>query len=133
MALSHILAEIVKYILDIETVQKIIIIIISSCSSSKSSVVFMKYMYHVITLFLWEFFTSVNTDGLQLEFDWQQVSRILLTILADLNNPVALMVSTCVQIYESFCLLLGLWGLFRVLQLQLVSQSPSYSIVFLVL
>ena len=41
-----------------------------------------------------EFFTSVLADGLSLEFEWQQVSRTLLSILAVLNNAVVWMVST---------------------------------------
>ena len=42
----------------------------------------------------WEFFTLVLADGLSLEFERQQVSRTLLSILAVLNNIVAWMVST---------------------------------------
>ena len=42
----------------------------------------------------WEFFTSVLADGLSLEFEWQQVSWTLLSILTVLNNAVVWMVST---------------------------------------
>ena len=40
-----------------------------------------------------EFFTSTLADTLSLEFEWQQVSRTLLSILAVLNNAVFWMVS----------------------------------------
>ena len=49
----------------------------------------------------WEFFTSSNTDGLSLAFEWQQVSRTLLSILIDLNNAIIWMISTCPFISES--------------------------------
>ena len=48
----------------------------------------------VIVVIPWEFFTSANTDSISLRFEWQQVSRTLLNILADLNNAVVWMVST---------------------------------------
>ncbi len=48
----------------------------------------------LLLLLLLEFFTSANADGLSLEFEWQQVSRTLLSILAVLNNVVVWMVST---------------------------------------
>ena len=47
-----------------------------------------------ITVTPLEFFTSVLADGLTLEFEWQQVSRTLLSILAVLNNAVVWMVSS---------------------------------------
>ena len=47
---------------------------------------------------LWEFFTSILADGLSLEFECDskspQVSRILLSILAVLNNAVVWIVSS---------------------------------------
>ena len=43
---------------------------------------------------IWEFFTLALANFFQLEFEWQQVSRTLVRILADLNNPVVWMVST---------------------------------------
>ena len=42
----------------------------------------------------WEFFTSVLADGLSLEFEWQQVSRTLISILAVPNNVLVWMIST---------------------------------------
>ena len=42
----------------------------------------------------WDFLTSELTDSLSLEFEWQQVSKTLLCILADLNNAVIWIVST---------------------------------------
>ena len=48
----------------------------------------------IIIIYLLEFFTSALADGLSLEFEWQQVSRTLLSILAVLNNVVVWMVST---------------------------------------
>ena len=48
-----------------------------------------------------EFFSSALADGFSLEFEWQQVSRTLLSILAILNNVVILMVSTRPLIFKS--------------------------------
>ena len=45
-------------------------------------------------MLLWVFCTLALADGLPLEFQWQQVSSSLLSILTDLNNPVVWMVST---------------------------------------
>ena len=39
------------------------------------------------------FFTSVLADGLSLKFEWSQVSRTLLSILADLSSMVVWMIS----------------------------------------
>ena len=50
----------------------------------------------------WEFFMLALAGGLSLEFDWQQVSGTLLSILADLNNAIVRMVSTCPLISKSF-------------------------------
>ena len=44
--------------------------------------------------FLWVF-TPALTDDFSLEFEWQQVSLTLLSILANLDNPIVWMVSTC--------------------------------------
>ena len=41
-----------------------------------------------------EFFISALADSLSLKFEWQQVSRTLLSILAVLNNAVVWVVST---------------------------------------
>ena len=38
--------------------------------------------------FFWEFFTPASADGLSLEFEWEQVSRTLTSILADFNSAV---------------------------------------------
>ena len=43
---------------------------------------------------MWEFFTQALGDGLALEFEWQQVSRTLLSIPADLKNAVVWMIFT---------------------------------------
>ena len=59
------------------------------------------------------------------------VSRTLLSILADLNNTVIWMVTTQTPNSNSSSPLPTLWGSFQVHQLQLVSQLPSYSLVFL--
>ena len=50
----------------------------------------------LVLLFIYslEFFTSTLADGLSLEFEWLQISRTLLRILAVLNNVVVWMVST---------------------------------------
>ena len=60
-------------------------------------------LHSVITIIVtpWEFFTSALADGLSLETKWQQVSRTLLSILADLNNALVWMVSTRPFIYKS--------------------------------
>ena len=42
----------------------------------------------------WEFFPSALADGLSLKFEWQQVSRTLLSILVNRNNLIFIMVST---------------------------------------
>ena len=65
-----------------------------------------------------EFFTLALADGLSLELVWQQVSRTLLSILADLNNVVVRMVSTCPLISNFPVLLPSFWGFFRAFQLQ---------------
>ena len=46
-----------------------------------------------LSLLLFEFFILASADGFSLEFEWQHVSSIL-SILADLNNPVVWVVST---------------------------------------
>ena len=48
----------------------------------------------LVLLLLWKFFTPVLADGFPLEFEWQQVSKILLIILANLNNAGVRVVST---------------------------------------
>ena len=47
-----------------------------------------------VIIFSLEFFTSASADGLSLEFEWKQVSRTLLSIMAVLNNVAVWMVST---------------------------------------
>ena len=59
------------------------------------------YYYYYYYFTLWKVFTSVLADGLSLEFEWHQVSRTLLSILAVLNNTVVWMVSTRPQISKS--------------------------------
>ena len=49
----------------------------------------------------WELFTSVSAYGLSLEFEWQLVSRTLLSILTVLNNVVVWMLSTRPLIFKS--------------------------------
>ena len=51
-----------------------------------------------------EFFTLALADGFSLEFEWQQVSSSL-SILADLNNAVVLMLSTrpLISKFSSIC------------------------------
>ena len=48
-----------------------------------------------------EFFTSALADGLSLEFEYEQVSRTLLSILADLNYTVVWIISTRALISKS--------------------------------
>ena len=59
-----------------------------------------------------------------------KVSRTFLSILADLNNAVAWMVSTCPLIFKSYSPFTKSLGLFRAHQLQLESLSSVCSIVF---
>ena len=59
------------------------------------------YYYYLL---LWEFFTPALADTFSLEFEGQQVSRILPCVLADLNNAVIGMVSSCPVISEPFSL-----------------------------
>ena len=83
-----------------------------------------------------EFFTQVE----QVIFHWSpsdskspQISRTLLSILADLNNAVTWMISILPLISKFFSPLLSLRGSFRVHQLYLVSPSPlcSTAVLFL--
>ena len=55
-----------------------------------SLVCVLKYLIKVIITIItyWEFSTPASTDSLSPEFEWQQVSRTLLSIQADLNNVV---------------------------------------------
>ena len=54
----------------------------------------------IIILLFWNFFPPRLADGFSQKFVWQ-VSRTLLGILADLNNAVVRMVSTCPLISKS--------------------------------
>ena len=56
----------------------------------------------IIIIYSLETFTSAFADGFSLEFEWQQVSRTLLTILVVLNNVVVWMVSTRPPTSKSF-------------------------------
>ena len=58
----------------------------------------------IIILLFWEFFAPAFAEGFSLESEWQQVTRTLLSILADLNNTVVWMVSTrpLISLYRSF-------------------------------
>ena len=62
-----------------------------------------------------------------------QVSRTHLSILADLNNAVVWWSLFVFKFPTLPVLSLSLWGLFQVLQIQLVSPSPPSSTAFLVL
>ena len=50
-----------------------------------------------------EFFTLASADGLYLEFEWQQVSRTLLSILADLNSTVVWITRVLISDSSSPC------------------------------
>ena len=63
-------------------------------------------MMIIIILFWWDFFKPVLAEGFYLSLSDSKsphVSRTLLTILADLNNVVTLMVSTSPLISTSSC------------------------------
>ena len=49
----------------------------------------------IVIIYSLEFFTWVLADGFSMEFEWQQVSRTLPSILTVLINVVVWMVSTC--------------------------------------
>ena len=54
-------------------------------------IIFIIIIIIIIIIIPWEFFASTLADCLSLEFEWQQVSsslRTLLSIMADLNNVV---------------------------------------------
>ena len=53
-----------------------------------------KQIIIVIIFLLCGVFTPALADGFSLKFEWQQISRILLSILADLNNAVVWIAST---------------------------------------
>ena len=62
----------------------------------------MSNCYIIVTLL--EFFTPALANGFSVKFEWQQVSLSFLaplSILADLNNAVGWMVSTCPLISKS--------------------------------
>ena len=89
---------------------------------------------HYIFL-LWEFFRPALANGF---FHWSlsdskspQVSRTRPTILANLNNGVVWMVSTCPLIFKFPRPLTGPLGTVPNPQLQMVSPLPSCSIYFL--
>ena len=67
-----------------------IIISFSFCCSWCSSCHY--YCYHYLVLEM--FFISAKADGLSLKFEWQQLTRTHISILADHNNAVDWMVST---------------------------------------
>ena len=56
----------------------------------------------VIIIYSLEFITSALADGLSLDFEWLQVSRTHLSILAVLNKAVVWMVSTRPPTSKSF-------------------------------
>ena len=60
----------------------------------------------IIILLFWEFFAPALADGFSQEFEWQQVSKTLLSILAYLNN-VLWMVSTHPLISRPSCPLIN--------------------------
>ena len=59
------------------------------------------YILWNLILTHWEFFTSVLADSLSLKYQWQQVSRTLLSILVVINDAVVWMISTCPPTYKS--------------------------------
>ena len=56
---------------------------------------------NIIVLLIWEFFSLVSTDGFSMVSEWKQISRTLLSILADLNNADFWMVSSSSLIFKS--------------------------------
>ena len=60
-----------------------------------------KFLAHLPVDHLAHPVVSALADGLSLEYEWQQVSRTLLSILCNLNNAVVWMVSTRPLIFNS--------------------------------
>ena len=58
--------------------------------------------YIIVILLFWDFFIPALTDGFSLKPKWQQVSRTLLSIIADLNYAVVWMVSNRLLISKPF-------------------------------
>ena len=56
----------------------------------------------LLLLLFFEFFTSALAEGFSLEFEWQQVSRTLLSILAYLNNAIVWIISIRPPTSKSF-------------------------------
>ena len=54
-----------------------------------------------IIIIIWGFFTPAFANGSPQRVEWPQVSRTLLSTLADLNNAVVWIVSTCPLISKS--------------------------------
>ena len=67
-------------------------LIVSSLSPHSLHYYYYYYYYYYFTS--WEFFISVLADGFSLDFEWQQISRTLLSIRADPNDAVLWTVST---------------------------------------
>ena len=63
-----------------------------------------------MVLRLWEFFIPALADGFPLEFEWQQVSSTLLSILVDVNNAIVWMFSTCPLISKFSSPFINIWG-----------------------
>ena len=80
-----------------------------------------------VDIFAWEFFTPSLADRLSEEFEWQQVSRALLGILADLSNAIVWMVSTRPLISKSSSPFISPLVINQMRRLLLVSPSLSYS------
>ena len=74
----------------------------------------------IIIIYSLQFFTSALADGLSLEFEWQkspQVSRTLLSILADPYNTIVWMVTTFLLIFKFYTQFTYTWG---------ISESTNY-------
>ena len=99
------------------------------------SIVFMYFMI-VMSYFLlfWEFFITAFANGFYWSLSaskFSQVFRTLLSILTDLDNAVVWIIFTCPLVSMSFSPFTKILEIFQVHQIQLVSLSPSCSIVFI--
>ena len=63
-------------------------------AKKREAKVYVLLVQFIIIIYLLEFFTTTLADGLSQEFEWEQVSRILLSILAVLNNALIWILST---------------------------------------
>ena len=98
--------------------------------SSIVEILSLKVMYYHYYITPYELLIPAWADCLSMEFEWQQVTRILLDILNNLNHPVVWIILILPLIFNSFWLFPSDWWPFQVHPLLLVSPLSSNSTVF---